>query len=135
LRALVACGWFGIQTWIGGWAIYKILAMYFTGWNQLPQLASLGINTPQLACFLFFWGINMLVIYRGIESIRILLNIKAPLLIALGLALLAWAYQQAGGFGPMLSQPSKFVPGGPKEGQFWAFFFPALTAMVGFWAT
>jgi NCS1 family nucleobase:cation symporter-1 len=88
-----------------------------------------------LACFLFFWAINMLVIWRGIESIRILLNIKAPLLIALGLALLAWAYQQAGGFGPMLSQPSKFVVGGPKAGQFWEFFFPALTAMVGFWAT
>ncbi|MCI0455393.1 MAG: NCS1 family nucleobase:cation symporter-1, partial [Gemmataceae bacterium] len=135
LRALVACGWFGIQTWIGGWAIYQILALSFPGWEQLPKLPVLDINLPQLACFLFFWGINMWVIYRGIESIRILLNIKAPLLIALGLALLAWAYQQAGGFGPMLSQPSKFVPGGPKAGQFWAFFFPALTAMVGFWAT
>jgi NCS1 family nucleobase:cation symporter-1 len=77
----------------------------------------------------------MFVIWCGIESIRILLNIKAPLLIALGLALLAWAYQQAGGFGPMLSQPSQFAPGGAKSGQFWAFFFPALTANVGFWAT
>ena len=77
----------------------------------------------------------MLVVWRGIDSIRVLLNIKAPLLIALGLALLAWAYQQAGGFGPMLSQPSQFAPGQPKAGQFWAFFFPALTAMVGFWAT
>ena len=77
----------------------------------------------------------MFVIYRGIESIRILLNIKAPLLIALGLALLAWAYHAAGGFGPMLSQPSQFAPGEPKAGQFWAFFFPALTANVGFWAT
>ena len=69
----------------------------------------------------------MLVIYRGIDSIRVLLNIKAPLLIALGLALLAWAYRQADGFGPMLTQPSQFAPGGPKAGQFWAFFFPALT--------
>ena len=77
----------------------------------------------------------MVVIYRGIESIRLLLNIKAPLLIALGLALLAWAYVQAGGFGPMLSQPSQFDPGQPKAGQFWAFFFPALTGMIGFWAT
>jgi NCS1 family nucleobase:cation symporter-1 len=135
LRALVACGWFGIQTWIGGWAIYQILAIYFPGWEEFPKLSALDINLPQLACFLLFWGINMLVIYRGIESIRILLNIKAPLLIALGLALLAWAYDQAGGFGPMLSQPSKFVPDGPKAGQFWNFFFPALTAMVGFWAT
>jgi NCS1 family nucleobase:cation symporter-1 len=135
LRALVACGWFGIQTWIGGWAIYQILAIYFPAWKELPTLPILEINAMQLVCFLLFWAINMVVIYRGIESIRILLNIKAPLLIFLGLALLAWAYQQAGGFGPMLSQPSKFVPGGPKAGEFWTFFFPALTAMVGFWAT
>jgi NCS1 family nucleobase:cation symporter-1 len=77
----------------------------------------------------------MFVIYKGIDSIRLLLNIKAPLLIALGLALLAWAYQQAHGFGPMLSQPSQFGPGMAKEGKFWAFFFPALTGMIGFWAT
>jgi NCS1 family nucleobase:cation symporter-1 len=92
LRALVACGWFGIQTWIGGWAIYKILTVSMPGWDQLPKLPVLGINAAQLGCFLFFWAINMVVIYKGIESIRILLNIKAPLLIALGLALLTWAY-------------------------------------------
>jgi NCS1 family nucleobase:cation symporter-1 len=134
LRAFVACGWFGIQAWIGGWAIYKILTVWFPAWDQLPN-AILGINVAQLACFLFFWAINILVIYKGIESIRILLNIKAPLLIALGLALLAWAYVKAGGFGPILSQPSAFAPGGPKAGQFFAFFFPSLTAMIGFWAT
>jgi NCS1 family nucleobase:cation symporter-1 len=135
LRALVACGWFGIQTWIGGWAIYQILALYFTGWAHLHPLPIMNLTLPQLACFLFFWGINMLVIYRGIESIRLLLNIKAPLLIGLGLALLVWAYHQAGGFGSMLAQPSQFDPGGPKAGEFWRFFFPALTAMIGFWAT
>ncbi len=135
LRALVACGWFGIQTWIGGWAIYQILAVRFTSWNDLPKLPGIDINAAQLACFLFFWLINMWVIYRGIESIRILLNIKAPLLIVLGLLLLWWAYRQAGGFGPMLSEPSAFAPGQPKEGAFWKFFFPALTANVGFWAT
>lgn len=134
LRALVACGWFGIQAWIGGWAIYKILAVYFPHWEKLPT-SYLGINLPQLVCFLLFWGINMFVIYKGIESIRILLNIKAPLLIALGIALLVWAYQRAGGFGPMLDKPSAFAPGQAKEGQFWVFFFPALTGMVGFWAT
>ncbi|MEZ4302037.1 MAG: NCS1 family nucleobase:cation symporter-1 [Polyangiaceae bacterium] len=134
LRALVACGWFGIQAWIGGWAIYKILTVYFPAWEQLPKSYG-GINGAELVCFLFFWGINMFVIYRGIESIRILLNIKAPLLIALGLALLTWAYVKAGGFGPMLTKPSAFEPGQPKAGQFWTFFFPALTGMVGFWAT
>lgn len=134
LRALVACGWFGIQTWIGGEAIYKILAVYIPSWHTLPPWF-LGINLPQLGCFLAFWSINMLVIARGIESIRLLLNVKAPLLILLGLALLAWAYRQAGSFGPILSQPSQFEPGGPKAGEFWHFFFPALTANIGFWAT
>jgi NCS1 family nucleobase:cation symporter-1 len=77
----------------------------------------------------------MWVIYRGIDTIRFLLNIKAPLLVALGLLLLWWAYREAGGFGPILSQPSAFDAGQPKAGQFWVFFFPALTGMIGFWAT
>jgi len=134
LRALVACGWFGIQTWIGGAAIYKLVGLFAPSLLSLPP-AFLGLNAGQWACFLFFWGINMFVIYKGVESIRVLLNVKAPLLIALGLALLAWAYTQAGGFGPMLSTPSQFAPAQPKEGQFWSFFFPALTANIGFWAT
>ena len=124
LRALVACGWFGIQAWIGGWAIYKIVAIYEPAWERAPLIASLGINLPQLGCFLAFWGVNMLVIYRGIDSIRLLLNIKAPLLLILGLALLAWAYQAAHGFGPMLAQPSQFAIGGARAGQFWVILFP-----------
>jgi NCS1 family nucleobase:cation symporter-1 len=134
LRALVACGWFGIQTWIGGAAIYTILTVFNPSWNELPR-EHFGLNAAQLGCFFAFWAINVVVIYCGIDSIRLLLNIKAPLLIALGLLLLGWAYQNAHGFGPILSQPSKFIPGGEREGQFWAFFFPALTANIGFWAT
>src|SRR5215469_9491515 len=106
LRAFVACGWFGIQTWIGGWAIFKILAIYFPAWESLPKFPFLDINLAQGACFLAFWAVNMFIIYLGIDSIRFLLNIKAPLLLALGLALLAWAYVQADGFGPMLTQSS-----------------------------
>jgi nucleobase:cation symporter-1, NCS1 family len=135
LRALVACGWFGIQTWIGGAAIYKILAVFWPSLAAPGGAMFLGITFPQFACFLFFWGINMWVVYKGIDSIRVLLNFKAPLLVALGLILLAWAYNAAGGFGPILSQPSAFDPGQPKAGQFWSFFFPALTGMIGFWAT
>jgi NCS1 family nucleobase:cation symporter-1 len=135
LRALVACGWFGIQTYIGGEAIYKILAVFFPALAAAGTTKLLGISVPEFACFMFFWGINMFVIYKGIESIRLLLNIKAPLLIALGLLLLGWAWQNAGGFGPILSQPSAFAAGQPKAGQFWGFFFPALTGMIGFWAT
>ncbi len=135
LRALVACGWFGIQAWIGGWAIFKVLAVFFPSLEKMAALPVLGINAPQVVCFLLFWGLNMFVIYKGIDSIRVLLNIKAPLLILLGLALLLWAYQRAGGFGSMLAKPSAFAPGQPKEGKFLLFFFPALTGMIGFWAT
>jgi NCS1 family nucleobase:cation symporter-1 len=134
LRAMVACGWFGIQTWIGGNAIYKILVVFFPALGGVPH-NPFGITLAQFICFLFFWGINMLVVYKGINCIRWLLNIKAPLLIVLGLLLLFWAYRNAGGFGPILSQPSAFAPGQPKSGQFAAFFFPALTGMIGFWAT
>src|SRR6187397_1186176 len=135
MRAFVACGWFGIQTWIGGAAIYKILGVFFPALTTPGAPAFLGITLAEFVCFLFFWAINMFVVYKGIESIRFLLNIKAPLLIALGLALLFWAYRNAGGFGPILAQPSAFDPGQPKAGEFWAFFFPALTGMIGFWAT
>jgi NCS1 family nucleobase:cation symporter-1 len=135
LRALVACGWFGIQTWIGGNAIYKILAEFFPSLAVGAAANWFGITFPQFVCFIFFWGINLLVIYLGIDCIRWLLNIKAPLLILLGLVLLAWAYRNAGGWGPMLSQPSAFDPGQPQEGKFFGYFFPALTGMIGFWAT
>src|SRR6516165_8472975 len=134
MRAFVACGWFGIQTWIGGNAIYKILSIFAPSLGHSPA-GFLGISLPQFICFMFFWGINVFVVYKGIECIRWLLNIKAPLLLLLGLLLLFWAYREAGGFGPILSQPSAFMTGQPKAGQFWAYFFPALTGMIGFWAT
>jgi len=135
LRALVACGLFGIQTWIGGAAIFKILAVFYPSLETGAALPVLGINAAQFGCFLFFWGINVWVIYMGIDCIRWLLNIKAPLLIALGLVLLWWAWREADGFGPILSQPSAFDAGQAKAGQFWSYFFPALTGMIGFWAT
>ncbi len=135
LRGLVACGWFGIQTWIGGAAIYQLLGALSgspLGGSDLPVL---GINGAELFCFLLFWALQVIVLWRGIESIKILETLAAPFLIAMGLVLLGWAYVKADGFGPMLSAPSQFVSGGAKEGQFWSAFFPALTGMVGFWAT
>ena len=135
LRALVACGWFGIQTWIGGAAVYTIVVVLAPEVATQAVIPALGITAAQFGCFLAFWAVNVFVIVRGIESIRILLNIKAPLLIALGLLLLGWAYFAAGGFGEMLSQPSAFGPGGKKEGLFWVAFAAGLTANVSFWAT
>lgn len=135
MRALVACAWFGIQTWIGGGCFYTLIHAWDPNFDNGVKITGLGITATQLACFLVFWLINVAVVWRGIHTIRVLLNIKAPLLIALGFLLLGWAYFAAGGFGPMLSQPSQFEPGQPKAGQFWVVFFPALTANVSFWAT
>jgi NCS1 family nucleobase:cation symporter-1 len=123
LRALVACGWFGIQTWIGGEAINAMIAALAPAWKNFPY--------AEAVCFLFFWLLNVLVIARGIETIRFLQGISAPFLILIGLALLLWARQKAGGFGPMLSTPSKFQ----TFGEFFRFFVPSLTGVVGFWAT
>lgn len=151
LRGLVACGWFGIQTWIGGAAIYVMLKVVTGGIVggetikvMLPGdqalmldvvLPFLHINGWELASFLAFWALHVFFIAKGTESIRWLETYAAPFLIAMGLALLGWAWHKAGGFGAMLSTPSQFAEGGPKAGQFWAVFFPSLTAMVGFWAT
>ncbi len=123
LRALVACGWFGIQSWIGGEAINTLLGTIWPAWRDYSYGAAI--------CFLVFWAINVLVIIKGIEYIRFLQGISAPVLLAVGLLLLGWAYIKAGGFGPMLSAPSKFA----TTGDFLKFLVPALNGAVGFWST
>ena len=133
LRALVACGWFGIQTWIGGAAIYQLTKIVWPGIATLPPVVPgfLGITTGEFAAFMLFWAMNVWFIVRGTESIKWLESVSAPFLIIVGLALLAWAYSRAGGFGPILSQPSRFK----TTPEFLKVFFPALTAMIGYWAT
>ena len=123
LRALVACGWFGIQTWIGGEAISTLLATLAPGWKNFSHATAV--------CFLLFWLINLSVILMGIEYIRILQGISAPILLGVGLLLLGWAYRGAGGFGPMLAAPSRFS----NFPDFLKFLIPALNGTVGFWAT
>lgn len=123
LRALVACGWFGIQTWIGGQALHTMLGVLWSGWYAFP--AAQGI------AFVVFLAMNVYFIVNGTESIRWLESVSAPFLILVGLGLLAWAYQEGGGWGPILHQPGKLT----TFGQFWPVFVPSLTAMVGYWAT
>lgn len=123
LRALVACGWFGIQTWIGGQAIYTMLSVVWPGAAHL--------SASHWACFLVFWAINMVVIWRGIETIKFLDGIAAPFMLLVGLLLLFWITRKAGGLGPVLHAQSKFK----TTGEFLHFFIPSLTGMVGFWAT
>lgn len=123
LRALVACGWFGIQAWIGGEAISTLIATLAPGWANFPHSTAI--------CFLAFWLINLAVVLKGIEYIRFLQGVSAPILLAVGLLLLGWAYHAAGGFGPMLSAPSRFA----NFSDFLKFLIPALNGTVGFWAT
>jgi len=123
LRAIVACGWFGIQTWIGGQAIDAMLVVLIPTWSTL------GFG-PWIS-FVIFWLLNVYFIMKGTESIRWLESYAAPFLIVVGLGLLAWAYREGGGWGPILSQESKFQ----TTTEFWNFFIPSLTGMVGFWAT
>ena len=134
LRAIVACGWFGIQTWIGGFALYQMLRLWFPAMEQLPAIfpASFGLQTGPAICFFLFWLLNMYVVYLGVNSIKKLLVFKAIFLPLAALALLYWAVDTVkGGLGPILTSPSRF----PNDATFWAFFFPGLTGMVGFWAT
>jgi nucleobase:cation symporter-1, NCS1 family len=123
LRALVACGWFGIQTWIGGQAMSSMVGILW------PALA--GSQVSIWVCFFLFWALNMYVIWRGIDTIRFLQGVGAPLMLGVGVLLLWWITNKAGGFGPVLSSPAKFQ----TSGEFFRFFVPSLTAMVGFWAT
>ncbi|MCF6300727.1 MAG: NCS1 family nucleobase:cation symporter-1, partial [Proteobacteria bacterium] len=134
-RGLVACGWFGINTWVGGSAIYVIVNHLTNDAITGSPLPFLGIDLGQFISFLAFWAMHLYFIKHGTESIRWLETFAAPLLIAMGLVLLGWAYFTAGGFGEMLSAPSKFAAGGEREGEFFVVFIASLTAMVGFWAT
>jgi NCS1 family nucleobase:cation symporter-1 len=123
LRALVACGWFGIQSWIGGEAINTLLATLWPSWSK-------NAYGPAI-CFAIFWAINLIVVLKGIEYIRFLQGVSAPVLLGVGLLLLGWAYTSAGGFGPMLAAPSKFQ----STSDFLKFLIPALNGTVGFWST
>ncbi|MGJ8663043.1 MAG: NCS1 family nucleobase:cation symporter-1 [Marinicella sp.] len=134
-RGLVACGWFGINTWVGGSAIYVIINALTGGAITGSPIPFLGIDVGQFVSFIGFWAMHLYFIKHGTESIRWLETYAAPFLIGMGLVLLAWAYYTAGGFGKMLSAPSQFAAGGQREGQFTGVFVASLTAMVGFWAT
>lgn len=123
LRAVVACGWFGIQSWIGGTAIHAMLSVIWPAAENNRAILWL--------CFLGFWVLNMVVVWRGVDSIRRLQAFGAPFMFVMAAALLIWVRIKAGSFGEMLSTPSSFH----STGEFLAVFFPSLTAMVGYWST
>jgi nucleobase:cation symporter-1, NCS1 family len=130
-RAVVACGWFGIQTWIGGMAIDALLGRVWPAWNTFTATA-LGVQAHTWIAFFLFWAIQVAIIIRGIEAIKYLESWAAPVLLAAGVALLVWAASKAGGLATVLEKSDALQV---ERGNFWAIFPGALTASVGYWAT
>src|SRR5687767_5603400 len=124
LRTIVACGWFGIQTWIGGLALHELLKAAWPGWAAMP--ANIWI------AFLAFWVVQVSIILRGLEGIKMLESWSAPLLLGGGAALLWWAIGAGGGLGNILAQSEDLRQ---SQTPFWTLFPAALTANVGYWAT
>ena len=134
LRAVVACGWFGIQTWVGGWAIYKLIEVVWPGIATLPAVlpAFAGINTGEFLCFMLFWAMNVWIVLKGMESIRFLETWGSPFLLLVGAALFVWAMNRAGGLAPMLENPPTREPASSPTS---SIFGIGLTSAVGFWGT
>ncbi|XP_010452235.1 PREDICTED: purine-uracil permease NCS1-like [Camelina sativa] len=130
LRALVGCGWYGIETWIGGEAIFLLLPSHIKNSALSHTLPWLGTSPLEFSCFMVFWLAQLCIVWRGMDGIRNLEKYSAPILITLTSCLLVWSYIKAGGFGHMLSLSSKLT-----SAQFWTLFFPSLTANISFWAT
>lgn len=131
MRAIVACGWFGIQTWIGGQAFHIFFSSFIPGWNTLLGGAIGGHTPTEWLSFLIFWSMNIFVIYRGMDLLRRVENWAAPFVLIMTAILLTWILYQAGGVGFLLNEPGKFQ----TFGEFFPIFVPSLTAMIGFWAT
>jgi nucleobase:cation symporter-1, NCS1 family len=131
MRALVACGWFGIQAWIGGEALHTFFKVIYSGWPTLLGSGFGGHSTTEWLSFLLFWGINIFIIYRGMDLLRKVENWAAPFVLVMTAVLLVWAIDRANGLGPLLSQPGKLH----SFREFLPVFIPSLTAMIGYWAT
>ncbi|GLT58954.1 hypothetical protein SLA2020_318070 [Shorea laevis] len=130
LRSMVGCGWYGIETWIGGDAIFLLLPNPIKESSISRTLPWLGTSPLEFACFLVFWVAQLAIVWKGIEGIKELEKYSAPILIILTSSLLIWAYVKAGGLGHMLSLTSRL-----SLSEFWSLFFPSLTANISFWAT
>jgi NCS1 family nucleobase:cation symporter-1 len=144
MRAIVACGWFGIQCWIGGEALHTFWRALWPGWHELlggkiatgtsifSVVFSLGGATPtQYIDFLVFWALNILIVWKGMDLLRKVENWAAPYVLVMTAILVGWAIWRAKGLGSIMDQPGKFQ----SLGEFLPVFIPSLTAMIGFWAT
>src|SRR3979411_1208252 len=131
MRAIVACGWFGIQAWIGGEALPTLFTAIAPRWPTLLGGPIGGHAPTEWISFLLFWGLNIYIIYRGMDLLRKVENWAAPFVLIMTSLLLGWAIWKAHGLGFFLQEPSKFS----SWSDFRPVFFLKLTAMIGFWAT
>ncbi|KAJ0988529.1 hypothetical protein J5N97_006885 [Dioscorea zingiberensis] len=126
LRTLVACGWLGIDTWIGAQGICLLLPHSIKDWTIAQQLPWLGTSPAEFLSYLLFSVVQLALSWNGMQGIKKMERYSAPILVLLMTLLLIWSYLKAGGFGPMLSQPSKL-----SSSEFWYLFFPSITANIG----
>jgi NCS1 family nucleobase:cation symporter-1 len=131
MRAIVACGWFGIQSWIGGQALHTFFSAVITGWHTLLGGAIGGHTVTEWISFLLFWGLNIFIVYRGMDLLRHVENWAAPFVLIMTALLLIWAIKNAHGLGFLFKTQGKFH----TWSEFMPIFIPSLTAMIGFWAT
>ena len=131
MRAIVACGWFGIQAWIGGEALHTFFTSLIPGWPQLLGSGFAGHTTSEWLSFLLFWGLNVFIVYRGMDLLRWVENWAAPFVLVMTALLLVWAVREANGLGPLLQHQGKLT----TFSEFFPVFIPSLTAMIGYWAT
>ncbi len=123
-RALVACGWFGIQTWIGALALDTLMTTLWAGWAD--------VGAHKAIAFAFFWLLQVAIILRGIEGIKILESYAAPLLIGGSLGLLIWGFSAGDGISNVFSTSSQLIS---DDQTFWSLFAPGLAANIGYWIT
>jgi NCS1 family nucleobase:cation symporter-1 len=139
MRAFVACGWFGIQTWIGGTALFAVMAALLgpDSWWTTADKISIGIGAAATQpwtlwlSFAIFWALNMVIVLWGMEAIKVFENWAAPFLIVVFLGLMVWMIWQAGGLGPVVEE-SGTLGWGPD---FWKIFPISLMGMIAFWST
>lgn len=131
MRALAACGWFGIQSWIGGQALYTLVSAMVPNWPTMLGAPIDGHTPSEWLCFLAFWGLNIFVIYNGMDLVRKVAGFAAPFVFGMTGLLVYWAISNAHGLGNILHDTGKFH----TVAEFMPIFVPSLTAMIGFWAT
>lgn len=136
MRALIACGWFGINAWIGGLALNAFFGAVYPEWHTLFGTVTLFGATSTYPggvwiSFLLFWALNILVVYKGMELVRRLERFAAPFVLVMTAILVVWAIWKAGGLGPIMSSHGTL----DNPSKFFAVFIPSLTATIGFWST